>query len=70
MPFLESLFVQLPLVVSVATLYVNPMKLSKYRCVKKVKFFFYFSRMSKSETEEMIEIEIDEREKQACLEEG
>uniref|UniRef100_A0A672H3Q5 GA-binding protein alpha chain n=1 Tax=Salarias fasciatus TaxID=181472 RepID=A0A672H3Q5_SALFA len=26
--------------------------------------------MSKSETEEMIEIEIDEREKQACLEEG
>lgn len=28
------------------------------------------NRMSKSEPEEMIEIEIDEREKQACLEEG
>lgn len=28
------------------------------------------NRMAKSETEEMIEIEIDEREKQACLEEG
>jgi len=26
--------------------------------------------MAKSEAEEMIEIEIDEREKQACLEEG
>lgn len=28
------------------------------------------TRMSKTDTEEMIEIEIDEREKQACLEEG
>lgn len=29
-----------------------------------------WTRMSKTDTEEMIEIEIDEREKQACLEEG
>lgn len=29
-----------------------------------------WNRMAKSEPEEMIEIEIDEREKQACLEEG
>lgn len=28
------------------------------------------NRMAKSETEEMIEIEIDERDKQTCLEEG
>lgn len=28
------------------------------------------TRMSKTDAEEMIEIEIDEREKQACLEEG
>lgn len=48
-------------------------------CKKKKKFLFFFIHlivgqgiegMSKSETEEMIEIEIDGREKQECLEEG